>query len=347
MPASAKLTWFDAHLDLAYLAASGNDLTATSIPANQAITFSTLAQGNVRRMLATIFVQRQITSGPPEQQATGPWCFDTIQDAYQCSLMQLQQYGRWHTANNLHIVSQAAGPPQATPRGAHPATNTPQAIILLEGATGLRDVRDLDLFYQGGVRVLALTWVDGNQWSGGDQSGGDITPAGLQLLAKADSLNMVHDVSHLSERAFWTLLDHAQRPKIASHSNCRSLLPGKQHPERHLSDRQIAALATARGVIGINLFGKFLCSNGRATIQHVVDHIGHITNVTGRGDCIGLGSDMDGGFTSSELPQGIASPADLYKIADALAAANYSDAFIHGFAHKNWDRFFAAALPGF
>ncbi|MGC8553736.1 MAG: dipeptidase [Phycisphaerae bacterium] len=344
MPHSADLTWFDAHLDLAYLAASGRDLTAGAAPANQAVTFSTLGQGNVCRMLATIFVQRRITSGPREQQAIGPWCYDTIQEAYQCSVAQLQQYGRWHAANNLHIFSQAAAPFNATPHTPRPTASIPQAIILLEGAAGLREVHDLDLFYQGGVRVLALTWVDGNQWSGGDQSGGDITPAGRQLLAQADSLNMVHDVSHLSERAFWTLLESARRPAIASHSNCRSLLPGKQHPERHLSDRQIAALVAAGGVIGINLFGKFLCSNGRAAIQHVVDHIGHITNVTGRGDCIGLGSDMDGGFASSELPEGIAGPADLYKIADALAAANYSDAFIHGFAHKNWDRFFATAL---
>ena len=92
--------------------------------------------------------------------------------------------------------------------------------------------------------------------------------------------------------------------KIASHSNCRALLPGKKFPERNLSDEQIRALADSGGIIGINLFSPFLVgSNGataqRAGVEHVLQHIKHIEDLTGRRDCLALGSDFDGGYPRS------------------------------------------------
>ena len=151
---------------------------------------------------------------------------------------------------------------------------------------------------------------------------------------------MVHDASHLSERAFWELFDSAGRPKIASHSNCRVLLPGKQYPERHLSDDQIRAIANAGGMIGINLFSKFLIPSGRATIADVITHIKHMSQLAGRADFIGLGTDMDGGFNADGLPGELDHPRHLDRLRDAMAKANFSDADINGFAYDNWNTFF-------
>jgi len=115
--------------------------------------------------------------------------------------------------------------------------------------------------------MVALAWAEGSRWAGGDQSGGDITPDGKRLVARVDGLGITHDVSHLSEKAFWTLLDTARGPIVASHSNCRALLPDAKNPERHLSDAQIRALAARGGKIGINFFARFLIPAAELSIR--------------------------------------------------------------------------------
>ncbi len=328
-------SFFDAHLDLAYLAETGRNMLDdppgdSDNPA--ALTLKSLSESRVRRAVATVFVQPR---GLDDSGATvdGSWCYSSPQEAYEQSVQQLNRYDQWHTAGHVILMDRSRTIP----------SEKLELLLLLEGCAGLRSVDDLDDFYHRGIRILALTWVNGTRWAGGDQSGGDVTADGLALLNRADALKMVHDVSHLSERAFWTVLEKAARPKIASHSNCRSLLPGKKHPERHLSDAQITALANAQGVIGINLFSRFLVSSGNAVIHDVVRHIQHIVELTGRTDVIGLGSDMDGGFSARDLPAGIRRPADLEHICNALADAGFTDGQIEQFAWSNWNSFFSKA----
>lgn len=327
--------WFDCHLDLAYLGQNGRDMLrpppgpgAPGGPA--AVTLQSLQDGQVTRATATIFVQRR---GPDADGHTvdGPWCWSDADEAHRASLAQFDIYDHWRSHRHINLLG--------IDRHAAPL----EMLLLIEGAAGIRSIDDLRLFHARGARLLALTWVDGTRWAGGDQSGGDITADGRHLITAADDLNMVHDVSHLSEAAFWTLLATARRPVIASHSNCRSLLPGKKHPERHLSDRQIQALAKAGGMIGLNLFGNFLASDRPATLADAVAHLQHIVDLTGKTDVIGLGSDMDGGFTADKLPAPLRRPADLELLADALNAAGFSDLQIRGFRHENWENFFTRA----
>ncbi len=328
--------WFDAHLDLAYLAAMGRDMLAdppTQRDQPGAVTLKSLAESMVRGAVATVFVQPRRADA--DHAVDGPWCYSTAQEAYEQTQRQIQCYHQWEAAGLVTIMD---GSPKAQAADL-------EVWLLLEGAAGIRTVEDLAVLYNQGIRILALTWVSGTPWAGGDQSGGDVTPEGRRLLAVADTLGMVHDVSHLSERAFWTVMDTTHRPHIASHSNCRALLPGKQHPERHLSDAQIQALAQANGLIGINLFSSFLVTAGRATIQDVVRHIEHIVNLTGRTDVVGLGSDMDGGFSALDLPTGIRRPANLEKISAALADAGFTDTQIEQFAWSNWRNFWQRHLP--
>ncbi len=327
--------WFDCHLDLAYLAQTGRDMTQAppgpDTPGGPAaVTLKSLRPGNVTRATATIFVQRR---GPDDEgrNVDGPWCWSDPDEAHRVSLAQFDIYDNWRRHHDI-CISGLDG--HAAPL---------EILILIEGAAGIRSLDDLRLFYRRGARLLALTWVDGTRWAGGDQSGGDVTADGRRLIAAADDLAMVHDASHLSEAAFWTLLATARRPIIASHSNCRSLLPGKKHPERHLSDRQIQALAGAGGMIGLNLFGNFLAPGRPAALADAVAHLQHIVQLTGKAEVIGLGSDMDGGFTADKLPAPLRGPADLELLADALSAAGFSDAHIGGFRHENWERFFADA----
>jgi membrane dipeptidase len=218
-------------------------------------------------------------------------------------------------------------------------------VLGLEGAGCLRTVEDLEWFVEHGVGMVALAWAEGTAWAGGDQNGGDVTEAGRALIAEVDRLGCVHDVSHLSEAAFWTVMGEACGVKVASHSNCRALLPGRKHPERHLSDRQIRALGDAGGVIGVNLFGRFLVEDAdaaargeRATVADVVRHAEHIAQVAGRRDCVALGSDADSGFGSELMPVGLERPERWVRMAEGLRDAGWSDAEVAGFMRENWGR---------
>ena len=52
-------------------------------------------------------------------------------------------------------------------------------------------------------------------------------------------------MSHLSEAAFWQLMDCTQAPILASHSNCRALCDYT----RNLTDDQLRALAQTGGLL--------------------------------------------------------------------------------------------------
>jgi membrane dipeptidase len=191
--------------------------------------------------------------------------------------------------------------------------------------------------------MLSLAWAEGSPWAGGDQSGGDITPAGRDLIAHLDALGIIHDVSHLSERAFWTLLDLARGPVVASHSNCRALLPGAKFPDRHLSDDQIRALAQRpHAKIGINLFARFLIppeelAKRRATSHDVLAHMQHIAQVANRRDILALGSDADSGFGADLLPADVQGHAQLGHLADALQQAGWTEPEVTTFA-TGWEQ---------
>ncbi len=332
--------WFDGHLDLAYLAEHGRDLMQRAEicggslqPA--AVTFPALEMGNVRGAFATIFVQRRVRAAEAElhgeEAMEGPWCFESAEEAYAACLRQFARYELWDELGLIHLAT--------GPRRRAKGEESPEVVLLLEGAAGVRSVAGFQEFYEAGVRIVALSWNEGTRWSGGDRSGGDVTTEGLELIAELDRLGCVHDVSHLSEAAFWTLMERATGRKIASHSNCRALLPGKKYPERNLSDAQIKALVQVGGVIGINLFSPFLVSGEparRAGIADVLRHLRHFEEITGRRDFLALGSDFDGGYGRTSWADKLDGPELLPRLGDTLAAEGWSDAEIERFAWGNW-----------
>lgn len=335
--------WADGHLDLAYLAEKGRDMT---LPPEQcrddqapaAVTLRSLAQGKVRTIIGTIFIQNRNTL---DGEHDGPWCYSSEDEAHLAAMRQLGIYRQWQQEQWVRLLT---GGDASLPT-ANFSRDQLNIIILMEGAAGLRRIEDLQTFYFGGVRLISLSWKDGTKWAGGDhEPGRDVTAEGRELLKKIDQLGMVHDVSHLSEAAFWSVLKETSRPKVATHSNCAALLPGKEFPERNLNDSQIKALARSGGIIGINLFMKFLNVHQRATIQDVIKHIRHMTELVGRDDFLALGSDMDGGFTANELPADLTLPEHLSRLKDALSAAGFSDDMIRGFACENWQRFLGQHL---
>ena len=114
--------------------------------------------------------------------------------------------------------------------------------------------------------------------------------------------------------------------------------------QRHLSDGAIKEIARRGGVIGLNLYSPFLIPGAlrsrRATVAEAVAHVDHICTIVGHTRAVGLGSDMDGGFSGAMLPEGINGPRDLGLLLDGLRAMGWKDDDLARFTSRNWIEFF-------
>jgi membrane dipeptidase len=169
------------------------------------------------------------------------------------------------------------------------------ALLGMEGAECLSGkVGSLAGWHREGVRYLGLTWNGLNPFATPAAARGHgargLTPLGRSLVAEANRLGVLVDVSHASERTFWDVVRASRAPIIASHSCSRSLRP---HP-RNLDDEQARAVARSGGVIGVNFFSLFLKpARERATVEDVARHVVHLVRVAGAAH-VALGSDFDG-----------------------------------------------------
>lgn len=178
------------------------------------------------------------------------------------------------------------------------ATDGKVALFLsLEGAEPIgRDILLLRVFYELGVRLLGLAWsrrnyaCDGVSFAAAPpvSSQGSLTDFGRELAAEACRLGMVIDVSHLNDAGFREIADVMKVPFIASHSNCRSLASSP----RNLADWQLASLAAAGGVAGMNAYGPFAADEPSArTPEALLAHLDYIVSHCGAGHA-GMGLDL-------------------------------------------------------
>jgi membrane dipeptidase len=190
------------------------------------------------------------------------------------------------------------------------------AVLSIENGDALGGrLEALDEFYREGVRMLGLTWNPSNALGDGvlGRRHGGLTDLGRAAARRMEALGMVVDASHLSEAAFWDLMNASRGPIIASHSNAAALHP---HP-RNLTDEQLRAIARRGGVVGVNFYPGFL---GSATLTRVLDHIDHMVRVMGI-DHVALGSDYDG---IPQAPAGLEDAARLPNLTAGLQARGYA-----------------------
>lgn len=167
-----------------------------------------------------------------------------------------------------------------------------------------------------------------------------LSPFGKEVVGEMNRLGIMVDVSHLSDEAFWDVLEVSKVPVIASHSSARHFTPGW---ERNMSNEMIVALAEKGGVIQINFGSSFLTEEARqwyvgmgearkafleqagldehaiearefrdryraenpfpfATLDDVMAHFKHVINLVGVKH-VGIGSDFDG--VGDSLPEGM------------------------------------------
>lgn len=174
------------------------------------------------------------------------------------------------------------------------------AVLTLEGCDAIgQDLLKLRTLLRLGVRSVGLTWNYGNYVADGalEERGAGLSRFGHQLVQLLNETKTLCDVSHLSERGFWDVMENADHV-FASHSNCYTLC---QHP-RNLKDDQINALIDRDSVMGVTFVPEFLSGKKEsASIADVIRHLDHICSLGGE-DHVGFGSDFDGiEFTVSSL----------------------------------------------
>ncbi|MHC0035584.1 dipeptidase [Pseudoneobacillus sp. C159] len=206
------------------------------------------------------------------------------------------------------------------------------AMLTLEGVDAIgNDLTKLRTLFRLGVRSVGLTWNNANLAAdgAGEPRGGGLTLFGKEVVRLNNEYQVLTDVSHLSERAFWDVIDLAKYP-IASHSNSRALC---DHP-RNLWDAQAQAMFEKGGMIHVVFCPPFVKKGGNATVADVVKHIDHFCSIGGV-QHIGLGSDFDG---ISTFVSGLEDASKYPNLINELLK-HFSEDQVRGFAYQNFLNF--------
>lgn len=196
------------------------------------------------------------------------------------------------------------------------------ALLSVEGAEilgcsieRLREARERD-----GLAMINLCWNSDNALCGAAMdSGSGLTDAGRAFVRAAQDVGVAVDLSHASERTFWDVLEIAEKPVIASHSNAAAL--SSEFP-RNLTDEQFTALVKCGGGAGLNLCADFI-GLGR-DIGACCAHIEHFLALGGEKSLF-LGTDFDG---IAAVPRGLYGVQDMRKLYEALLERGHSEELV-------------------
>jgi membrane dipeptidase len=238
------------------------------------------------------------------------------------------------------------------------------------------DIANVAHFYDRGIRYVTLahslsnllsdsSYDDNKQWGG-------LSEFGIEVVREMNRLGIMVDVSHISDEAFWDVMEVTRAPAIASHSSARHFTPGW---ERNMADDMIVRLAENGGLVMINFgsdflskeafdysavrreaFTKFIESNGLdaeneearrrfreqyeaehgpypyATLDQTLDHFDHVVELTSV-DHVGIGSDYDG--VGDSLPVGLKDVSSYPNLVEGLLRRGYSEEDIRKILGEN------------
>ncbi|HLT06710.1 MAG TPA: membrane dipeptidase [Cyclobacteriaceae bacterium] len=300
-----------------------------------------LRQGNIGLVVATQ-ISRFVEKGSslpgwhsPEQ----AWAQSQGQRAW---YQAMEDVGEMVQINNLAALDAHLRLWEDT---AIPADQKPVGYILsLEGADSLIDLSYLEKAYGYGLRALGPAHYGPGRYANGTGMTGPLGKAGFELLTEMDSLNIILDVTHLTDEAFWQALDFYKGTLWASHHNCRSLV----NHQRQLNDEQIRALIDRGAVIGGALDTWMMCNNwvrGKSdpftegiNLEKLIDNYDHICQMAGNSLHIAIGSDLDGMFGKEQSPYDLETIADLQSLQHLLSKRGYTEKDIQNVFHGNWLR---------
>ena len=237
------------------------------------------------------------------------------------------------------------------------------------------DINKVSYFYDRGIRYITLahslsnhisdsSYDENRQWNG-------LSDFGVEVVREMNRLGIMIDVSHVSDEAFWQVMDITEVPVIASHSSARHFTPDF---ERNMSDEMIQRLAQNGGVMQINFGSSFVTAEAReyssarteygkafkaehpdlsstelralyyppfieengpfpfATLDDVLDHFDHVVGLVGV-DLVGIGSDFDG--VGDSLPIGLKDVSTYPALIEGLLRRGYSEPDIRKILGEN------------
>jgi membrane dipeptidase len=245
----------------------------------------------------------------------------------------------------------------------------------MENGAPIEDnLENLRYFFDRGIRYITLTHGKDNTISDSSydttRTHNGLSDFGRSVVEEMNRVGIMVDVSHISDSAFYDVIEVTNVPVIASHSSCRHFTPGF---ERNMSDDLIKVLAQNGGVIQINFGSTFLDSISRESydtrnenlrkvleekelsgddpaarqikedfnkenpfkytdVYRAADHIDHVVKLAGI-EHVGLGSDYDG--VGDTLPEGLKDVADFPNLIAVLLERGYSDEDIAKICYKN------------
>lgn len=223
------------------------------------------------------------------------------------------------------------------------------------------DLALLEHFYDRGIRYITLAHSRANLISDSSYDSTRVhqglSPFGEEVVRAMNRMGMIVDVSHISDSAFFDVMEITSAPVMATHSSARRFTPGW---ERNMGDAMIERLAENDGVIMISFGSTFLRegfgADGDSTRAQITDlmeeegyeegspeavrwfeqqrkanllgstedvlaHINHVVDLVGV-DHVGLGSDYDGVFA---LPEGLEDVSTYPNLVYHLLMDGYSD----------------------
>ena len=217
-------------------------------------------------------------------------------------------------------------------------------ILSLEGADSLITLDHLHKAHAYGLRAIGPAHYGPGRYANGTDATGKLNDLGKALLNEMEHLNIILDVTHLCDEAFWDAMELFNGTIWASHNNCRSLV----NHNRQFSDDMIKALIQKGAVIGGALDAWMMVPDWQRRISNpkqmncnlekLIDHMDYICQIAGNTNHIGIGSDLDGAFGKEQCPYDLETIADLQTIPALLTKRGYSIIDCDNIMHANWLR---------
>jgi len=350
----------DGHLDLAFSALQVNrDLTqpAATVRTHDAntimrsfgsctVTFPELRQGHVGIIFGTV-----MTRIDPNDQwlRTGMY---TQEQCYGVGRGHLAYYEALEKEGVIRFIHNQADLDAVVDLWENPAADTPIGLVLaMESADAIIDPDWVPAWYEWGLRMVSISHYGTSSYSHGTGTEGGLLPRAKPLLDALGDAGIAVDLTHLTDQAFWELLEVYEGPVAASHHNCRALVPG----QRQLSDEMILAIAERNGVIGVALDAWMLdpewqkdipsfAQQTTVTLNTVADHVDYVVQLAGNAGNIGIGSDLDGGFGAEQAPRDVNTIADLQRLKIIFEQRGYPEEDVRNILSGNWIRFLTDIL---
>ena len=133
------------------------------------------------------------------------------------------------------------------------------ALMGLEGGYAINEkLENVSRYYQMGVRYMSPAWSVSTSWAGssGDEVGSSrgLNDFGKNVVREMNRLGIMVDVSHVSDKTFWDIVNNSTKPVIATHSGCRAIA----NVPRNLTDEMIQAIAKSGGVVNVIFYPEHL-----------------------------------------------------------------------------------------